>query len=137
MTVHALVGSRGQNLLGNGRFESVTTGWSASGSPTTFEVSGGRARVVATGGTKGFAHGTQLTLMLGKKYRISFDYEVVSGSFNVTKTGMPAISALTGSGSYVGYFMESDGAARTFNVLSNDAGSNEFYVDNFKLQRAF
>jgi hypothetical protein len=137
MVAYALVGMRGQNLLVNGRFESVTTGWSASGSPTTFEVSNGRARVVATGGTKGFSHGTQLSLMLGKKYRISFDYEVISGSFNVTKTGMTAISALTGLGSYVGYFMESDGAARTFNILTNDAGSNEFYIDNIKLQRAF
>lgn len=133
----AIVGLRGQNLVTNGRFDSVTTGWSASGSPTTFEVSGTRSHVVATGGTKGFAHGTQLTLMLGKRYLITFDYEVVSGSFNVTKTGMTAISALTGSGTIRQMFTESDGAARTLNILSNDAGGNEFYVDNFRIQRAF
>jgi len=137
MINYAIVCLRGQSLVLNGRFDAVTTGWSASGSPTTFEIVAGRVHVVATDGTKGFAHGTQLALVLGRKYIIAFDYEVISGSVNVTKVGMTAINGLTGSGTIRQYFTESDGAARTLNILSASAGDNEWYMDNFRVSRAF
>jgi hypothetical protein len=131
-TVTLLSQRYGANVLSNGTFDSATTGWSAVVSPTTFEATGGRAHIVSDSNGDGMAQA--VTLVLGARYRLMFDYQVVSGALNVTKVGMTSIAGLTGSGSHSLVFTESDGTAR--NLLFQSGGvSGEFYVDNIKLQR--
>ncbi len=135
MSAHALIGMRGQRLLLNGRFETnATTSWSAVSTPATFEATGDRAHVV--GDSAGDGMGQAVALVLGKKYRLSLDYQVVSGVMNFGKTGMPSVANLSGNGTYVLHFVESDGASRTFAIQVQGA-SGEWYADNIKLQRAF
>lgn len=121
----------GVNLITNGTFPTVTTGWSAVSTPTTFEVSSGRVHIVAD--SNGDGMGQVHTLIAGAPYRLMFDYEVVSGGLNVTKVGMTSIAGLTGSGTQTHLFTESDGTAR--NLLFQLNGAGEVYLDNIILQR--
>jgi hypothetical protein len=123
----------GANLLTNGTFETNTTGWSAVNTPTTFESLNAQAHIVATGTGKGF--GQSLTLVSGKRYRVDYDYSVVTGAFTVSKVGMPSQSAQTGTGHKTFTFTETDGTARTFLIQSAGAGSHEFYLDNIRVRR--
>jgi hypothetical protein len=126
----------GASVLTNGTFDSAITGWSAVSTPTTFEWSNtgttpGRARIVADSNGDGMAQA--VTLLLNARYRLMFDYEVLSGGLNVTKVGMTAISSLQGSGTYTHIFTESDGTTR--NLLFQLNGAGQVYLDNIRLQR--
>jgi Ca2+-binding RTX toxin-like protein len=135
MIAHALIGMRSQNVLANGNFANGITSWSAVSTPTTFEhVASGRAHVIADSNGDGMAQAVALTL--GRKYRLSFDPQVESGTMSVTKVGMTTISGIvSGLGAQVLHFIESDGTSR--NTLFQLGGAGEFYIDNIKLQRVF
>jgi hypothetical protein len=123
----------GANVLTNGTFDSAITGWSAVSTPTTFEWSAGRARIVADSNGDGMAQA--VTLVLNARYRLMFDYEVLSGGLNVTKVGMTAISSLQGSGTYTHLFTETDGLPGGRNLLFQLNGAGQVFLDNIRLQR--
>jgi hypothetical protein len=123
----------GANVLANGTFDTVITGWSAAGTPinSTPSVVSGRAFVDSD--SNGDGMGQVVTLVLNARYRLQFDYEVVSGGLNVSKVGMTSVAGLTGSGTHVLIFTETDGTARNLLFQCNAAG--QFYADNIRLQR--
>jgi hypothetical protein len=122
----------GRNEITNGTFDSAITGWTATGTPTTFEWSAGRAHIIGDAGSEGMIQ--TVTLALNARYRLTFDYEVISGQLRLAKTGMVAVTGITGSGSYIHDFIETDGTARTLNVITT-GGAGEFYIDNISLRR--
>jgi hypothetical protein len=129
----------GANIItSNSTFDTNLTGWNTVGSPieTTPNVVSGRAHVKGDAGTEGIGRG--VTLVTGRRYRLSFNYEVISGALTVFKTGMPSIVGLTGSAyvinPYVVYFVETDGTARNMNFVT-EAVAGEWYLDNVTLQQ--
>ena len=134
-TAHQLLGvtspSLGSSLLSNPNFDSGLTGWSTVTSPTTIEVADGRAHIVGDSANDGI--GQNVTLTLNAQYELRFNYEVISGALNVLKTGMTSILSLTGSGTYVHHFTESDGTNRTLRWVTGAAG--EFFIDNLSLRK--
>lgn len=119
------------NLVANGTFLTDLTGWSTITSPTTLEVSSGRAHVVGDSANDGL--GQAVTCTLNQIWELRFEYQVVSGALNVLKTGMTSLTALTGAGLKVHRFTESDGTARTLRWVTEAAG--EFFVDNITLRK--
>jgi hypothetical protein len=123
----------GASVLTNGTFDSAITGWTATGTPTTFEWSAGRAHIIGDAGSEGMIQ--TVTLALNARYRLTFDYEVISGQLRLAKTGMVAVTGLTGTvNGYTYDFIETDGTARTLNVITT-GGAGEFYIDNISLRR--
>ena len=133
MLARALVGGRGQDPLSNGRFLTALSPWGSTGTPTTIEWATGRAHIVGDSANDGIA--LAVALRLGVAYRLSFDYQVVSGAVNVLKTGMTSITNLSGSGSYVLDFVETDGTSRSLRWVTAAAG--EFYLDSVRLFHPF
>lgn len=120
------------NLLTNGTFDTAVTGWSAVSTPATFESSSGRAHIV--GNSAGDGMSQSVTCSIGNLWELRFEYQVVTGTLNVTKTGMTSLTALTGAGLKVHRFTESDGTSQLLSFVIPDA-AGEFYVDNITLRK--
>jgi hypothetical protein len=127
----------GANVItSNTTFDTNLTGWSTIGTPINGSpnVVSGRAHVQGDAGTEGI--GRSVTLVSGRRYRRSFDYEVISGALTTFKVGSPSVVGLTGSGTYTDTFVETDGTARNWNFVT-EAVAGEFYVDNIVVQQVF
>jgi hypothetical protein len=124
----------GIQLITNGGFDSDVTGWTNLNS-TTFEFSGGRARVSTNGTGEGFLQA--LTLVNGATYLMSYDWIVSVGTgFTVSKNGMPSQGTHTGTGSNAFMFVDSGAnVARNLLIQSAGTGDHVFTLDNFSLRR--
>lgn len=130
----ALIGLRSTNQLSNSRFDNALTGWSTITTPTTLEQTAqGQAHIIAD--SNGDGMGQAVSLVAGRKYELSFNYDVVSGGLNVSKVGMTSIASLTGAGRHRLIFTESDGTSR--NTLFQLNGAGEVYLDNIRMVKTF
>ena len=102
-------------------------------------------QVDATGTAWSHAQLTKSNFTVGKKYRISFDYKIVSGSnqrivvvSNTNTNNRPLSESLSGSGwqSHESTFISNDSAQRIWayaNYSGSGSTSDEILVDNFTI----
>ena len=125
------------NLVPNGALTSDISGWVIYGlaAPDVFEWSAGRLHVVNTGSNRSLFGTGASAVTAGKRYRIQFDIEVVSGSVgggvNSYQFGQAFSNFATiplGSSTVVAYFT----ATSTGNIhIQLDSYVNyEIYIDN-------
>jgi hypothetical protein len=118
----------------NADFSGGLTGWAAVNAPQTFEVTGGRGHVLHNASGGGF--GAFYPFVLNRVYQVSFDYEIVSGTFTFNKVGMPSQSGFTGTGikSHSFQYQDTDGASRVFQWNCSGVASHNWYIDNVRFQ---
>jgi hypothetical protein len=62
----------GPELLTNGTFDTVTTGWTIQGATCTIAVVAGEIEITNSGAAGGFVHSDNVTLVAGRRYRLRF-----------------------------------------------------------------
>lgn len=133
--------TEGPELVVNGNFGTSVTGWTASGSPTTFDSYLGRARYVTSEtGVKGF-YGDE-TVEPGKSVRLTVDLEAVETPTFVqvydaagftSSFGSKSISA--GNTGTLTFDIVPSGATVRVYTYTNAGGTRTFYVDNISCKR--
>lgn len=126
----------GNELLASGDFSNGLTGWTATGTPT-FTASSGRAYYNGVGGSGTGNLVSSDVLAMGKKYMVSYDYEVVQGSFNCGGTHQTVIGgrSITGKGRREFEMLVSDQRDKGVRFgPENAAGLFEFYIDNVSIK---
>lgn len=122
----------GSELIFNGDFTSSLTGWSNIGTPTVSEVTGGRYHFRDDAGAVDDGLQSQATAFVaGTYYKVTFDYEVVSGilQFSITNPSYTSPN-LTGTGTATFYFV----GVASANIRFREAGYSEFYIDNVSVK---
>jgi len=109
-----------QNILGNSDFLTDATGWSFSSTPSgEFTISSNRLNIADTSRTSN-AYATQqlwATALAEGKYRITVDYVLSSGGFDIG-VGNSNIWSLSGSGSVTAERV-ADGNNSSFRIIAN------------------
>ena len=109
-----------QNILGNSDFLNDATGWSFSSTPSgEFTISSNRLNIADTSRTSN-AYATQqlwATALAEGKYRITVDYVLSSGGFDIG-VGNSNIWSLSGSGSVTAERV-ADGNNSSFRIIAN------------------
>ena len=78
-------GQLGSELVTNGDFSNGITGWTAAGS-ATISVVGGKLRILETTAVGAWAYQV-ITCVVGKTYKVSFNFESVAGSLYAAFVG--------------------------------------------------
>lgn len=123
----------GAELVTNGGFNTDLTGWVAQVTPTTLEWSAGRAHVVGDAAGDGIKTAASLTGSVGETFRVSFDYEVISGTLEfIANSTLNYSATYTGSGSVTIYYILN--VAPVLPVFRTTGGAGEFYIDNVSIK---
>jgi hypothetical protein len=93
--------ARGAELVTNGTFDTDTTGWTPRNANTSLSVVSGMLQV-ANGGAE-FSYGYQtITAVVGRTYRVTLDYAVVTGGGRVQVGDNAGTSGYYDSGAFTG-----------------------------------
>ena len=127
----------GSELLANGGFSNGLTGWTATGTPT-FTASSGRAYYNGVGGVGAGVLVSSDVLTVGKKYIVSYDYEVVQASFYCggTYTSTLGGRSITGKGQGQFEILVSDARDKGVRFCPENSSTtvHEFYIDNVSVK---
>lgn len=127
----------GSELLANGGFSNGLTEWTATGTPT-FTASSGRAYYNGAGGAGTGVLRSSNILAVGKKYIVSYDYEVVQGSFYCGGTYQSTLGGRSITGKGQGQFeilvSDSRDTGVRFSPENSSATVYEFYIDNVSVR---
>lgn len=126
----------GSNLVTNGDFSNGGTGWGTTGTPT-FTFNTGRAYYNGTGVSGSGALFNDAGMTVGKTYEISYDYEVIQGSFMAggTLSGTIGGRNITGKGRRYFNLTVTDARDKGVNFRpENRTDICEFYIDNVSVK---
>ena len=127
----------GPELVGNGTFDSDTTGWSAADANAAIEVASGRLKVTTISGSTG---GRQaFSSVAGRFYRVTGEMEVESGTFGVRidsplGTVMYSSATHTSASGLVSFSFIVSAASTQFVVYLRASTAGAAYFDNISVK---
>jgi len=127
----------GPELVGNGTFDSDTTGWSAADANAAIEVASGRLKVTTISGSTG---GRQaFSSVAGRFYRVTGEMEVESGTFGVRidsplGTVMYSSATHTSASGLVSFSFIVSAASTQFVVYLRASTAGVAYFDNISVR---
>jgi hypothetical protein len=127
LNIPASASFTGADLVTDGTFANGMNSWTQTSSPDTAEVTSGRLHVVESSAVYAGVFQT-IPFTAGKRYRMTADYEVISGTLRIDNSiGFSTVTSAN-NGKYDAIFTANTESSKILFRSNNTAV--EFYVDN-------
>lgn len=136
LTQEAPAQTLGSERITNGTLAGGLTGWSASGTPTTLEVSSGRLHVITDAASEGAVQSSVYTNLAGQFFEFGLDAEITSGGLQVLLQGGSTPLNIAYSGNATRRVLLRETTTNSRNLLLWGTTTSEFYADNLTLKSA-